>query len=163
MLTALEVPARWHLNHDHVAQPRARDEAAPGEDRDPAAQCIGVAQDVRAEKHGTSAIAKAENQRADVPASQRIETRHRLVEDDEIRLVQKRLRDADALQHAFGKLAQLQPALGADADFIEKRIDATAAVGGTESQQTTEIGHQLLGGEVVVEVGLLRPEAEPAL
>ena len=36
-------------------------------------------------------------------------------------LVDERLRDADALQHALRELAQLQPPLGADADFVEQR------------------------------------------
>ena len=42
-------------------------------------------------------------------------------------------------------------------------VDAAASVGGAESEQPAEIGHQLFGGEVVVEVGLLRQIAEPAL
>ena len=75
------------------------------------------------------AIAQPEDQRADVAAAERIEARHRLVEDDQLRIVDERLRDADALQHALRELAQLQPPLGADADLVEQRAARARALG----------------------------------
>ena len=65
-------------------------------------------------------IAQLQNQVADLAASERIETRHRLVEEDDLGIVDERLRDADALHHALRELAQLQPPLGADADAVER-------------------------------------------
>ena len=67
-----------------------------------------------------------EDQRAHVAPAERIEARHRLVEDDELRVVDERLRDADALQHALRELSQLQPPLGADADLVQQPVDARA-------------------------------------
>ena len=61
---------------------------------------------------------------ADVAAAERIEPGHRLVEKDHFGIVEQRLRDADALHHPLRELAQLEPALGADADAIEQRRDA---------------------------------------
>ena len=63
---------------------------------------------------------RPENQRAHVAAAQRIEAGHRLVEDHELGIVDQRLGDADALQHALREFSQLQPALGADADLVEQ-------------------------------------------
>ena len=48
-------------------------------------------------------VAQPQNQRTDVASAQRIQARHRFVENDELRIVQQRLRDADALQHALSK------------------------------------------------------------
>ena len=73
------------------------------------------------------AIAQPQDQRAHVAAAERIEPGHRLVENHQLGLVDERLRDADALQHAFRELAQLQAALGADADLVEQPRDARAA------------------------------------
>ena len=90
------------------------------ENGDAAAQRFGVAQHVRAEKHGAAAVAQPQDQRAHVAPAERIEPGHRLVEDHQLGIVDERLRDADALQHALGELAQLQAPLGADADLVEQ-------------------------------------------
>ena len=110
----------------HVGQPAGRHQASLRENRDAAAQRLGVAQHVRAEEHRAAAIAQAEDQRAHVAAAERIEARHRLVEDHQLRVVDQRLRDADALQHALRELAQLQTPLGADADLVEQPAGARA-------------------------------------
>ena len=117
------------------------DQAALREDGDAAAERFGVAQHVRAEEHGAAAIAQPEDQRADVAAAERIEARHRLVEDHQLGIVDERLRDADALQHALRELAELQPPLGADPDFVEQRAtrgrDAPPARSRTARRSTT--------------------------
>ncbi len=62
----------------------------------------------------------SQDQRADVAAAQRIEPRHRLVEKEDLGIVDERLRNAHALHHALRVLAQLHAALGADADAVEQ-------------------------------------------
>ena len=62
------------------------------------------------------------------PAADRIEARHRLVEEHDLRIVDQRLGQADALDHALRVLAQLHAALGAETDFVEQRGDATRRV-----------------------------------
>ena len=137
-----------------------RRQPAAGHDRDPAAQRFGVGEDVRAEEHRPPLVAQLEDQRADVAAAERIEPRHRLVEEDHLGIVEERLRDADALDHALRELPQLKAALGADTDAVEQRADALAAVGAGIAEQLPEVVEQLLGGEVVVEVGVLRKVAD---
>ena len=69
----------------------------------------------------------------------------------------------DALQHALRELAERLAALPADADLVEQRVHAPAAVGCPNAEQAAVVREQLLGGEVVVEVGLFRQVSEAAL
>ena len=85
---------------------------------------------MRAEENRPALIAQLQDQLPNVTPAQRIEPGHRLVEEDDLRIVEQRLRDADPLDHAFRELAELQPALGADADAIEQRRHARPAVDG---------------------------------
>ena len=151
------------LERQHLVQPAARHEPAAREDRDAAAQRLGVAQHVRAEEDRASAVTKTQDERADVAPSQRVEARHRLVENHEVGIVEERLGDADPLQHALGKFAELQPPFAADADLIEQAARAPAAFRGVVAEERAEIHQQLLGGQVVVEVRVLRQIADPAL
>ena len=93
----------------------------PDQNRDPAAERFGVGQDVRAEEHRAASIPELQNQVADLAPAQRIEPGHRLVQEHDLRVVDQRLGNADALEHPFGELSQLHPALAANAHFIEKR------------------------------------------
>ena len=134
-----ELPA-VDLECQHVGQAPRGDKAAPGQNRHPAAQCLRVAEHVRTEKHRAAAIAEPQNQRAHVAPAQRIQARHRLVEDDELRIVDKGLRDADALQHALRELPELQPPFGADTDVIEQLACATPALGAAVPKSAQSMG-----------------------
>ena len=121
-----QLPAA-QLEREQVRQAARRDQPPAGEDRHAAAQRLGVAQHVRAEEHRAAAVAQPQDQLADLAPAERVEPRHRLVEEHDLGIVDERLRDADALQHALRELAQLQPALGADADLVEQRATRGAA------------------------------------
>ena len=75
-------------------------------------------------------IAQLQDQVANVAAAERIEAGHRLVEEHHLGVVEQRLRDADALDHALRILAQLLAALRADADPVEQRATRAARSGG---------------------------------
>ena len=122
---------------------------------------LGVAKNVRAEKHRPPLVPEFEDQRTHVAAAQGVEPRHRLVEKDHVGIVQQRLRDADALDHALGKLAELHPALGAEADAIEQCAYARPAIGGGVSEELRKVMQQLFGGEVIVKIGVLGKVADP--
>ena len=81
-----QLPAA-RLEREHLGQTAAGDQASVGENRDAAAQGFGVAQHVRAEEHGAAAVAQPQDQRAHVPAPERIEARHRLVENHQLGIV----------------------------------------------------------------------------
>ena len=93
---------------------------------------------VRAEEHRAAAIAQPQHQRADIAPAEWIEARHRLVEEHDLRLVDQRLRDADALHHALRELAQLHPPLGADPDVVEQPRRARAALGAAIAEQAAK-------------------------
>ena len=143
------------LKREDVGEQADGSETSCGDHRDPAAERLGIRKDVRAEEHGPALIAQLQDERADVAASQRVESGHRLVEKDHLGIVQQRLRDADALDHPLRELPQLQPPLLADPDAIEQRADPRAAIGCAVAEQLGEVVQQLLGRQVVVEVRIL--------
>jgi len=151
-----------HLKRQQVRQQAARYESTAREDGDATAQGFGVGQHVRTEEHRAAAIAQAQDERAHVAAAERIEPRHRLVEKEHLGIVQQRLREADALEHPLRELAQRQPALGGDADAVERGRDAAPPIGGVHPEQPAVVVEQLLGGQVIVEVGIFRQVADAA-
>ncbi len=104
-----------------VGQAPGGGQPAAGDDSDSTAERLGVSQDVRAEEHGAALIAQVEDQMPHVPAAHRIEPGHRLVQEKHLRIVEQRLRDAHALDHAFRELPELQTTLGADARAVQQR------------------------------------------
>ena len=118
-----ELPA-LQLEREQFVEPPGCSQLALRDDRDAIAQRLGVGQDVRAEEHGAAARAKREDQIAHVTTAQRIEARHRLVEEHDLGIVQQRLRQADALDHAFRELPQPQPPFMAETHLIEHARDA---------------------------------------
>ena len=95
------------------------------------------------------------NDLPDLDPADGIEPGHGLVEQHQPRLVDERLSDADALQHAFGVLAQLnaggalQPHVGQDGG------NAPLALAGIEREQAGGEAQELGAGQVVVEVRIL--------
>ena len=58
---------------------------------------------MRAEKDGAALGAQAENEVANVTPAQGIKARHRLIQEQHLRIVEQRLREADALRHPLGE------------------------------------------------------------
>ena len=76
-------------------------------DRDPVAQRLGVGKNVRREKYRLAFVLQLLHQVANFAPPQRIQSRHRLVEENQLRIVQNGLRDSRPLQHSLRELAQL--------------------------------------------------------
>ena len=134
----LQFPAS-RLQGEHVGQPSGGDQASPGENRDAAAQGFRVAEHMRAEEDRPPFVAQAKDQRPHVAPAERIEPRHRLVQDDELGIVDQRLRDADALQHALREFSQLEAPLRADADLIEQAAGASRTLRAADAEQRREV------------------------
>jgi hypothetical protein len=115
---------------------------------------------VRAEEHRAAFVAQAENQVPDVATANGIEPRHRLVENDQLGIVDERLRDADALHHALRVMPEQPAAVGADPDLVEEPVRPRSALRPTIAEEPGEIREQFLRREVVVERRMLRQEAE---
>src|SRR5262245_39851720 len=82
------------------------------ENRYPIAEHFNIRKYVRAHEHGLALVPQRRNQIAYFASTNRIETTHRLVKKNYLRIVNQRLGQSNSLQHAFGKLSQLRvPAL----------------------------------------------------
>ena len=90
---------------------------------------------VRAEEDGAPAIAQRQDQIAHFAPAKRIEARHRLVEKHHFGIVDERLRDADALDHALRELPQRQPPLAGDADLSSSADTRRAPLGAVVAEQ----------------------------
>src|SRR5262245_52927280 len=104
---------------------------------------------MRAEEHSRAAVAQTENERPDVAPTEGIQTRHRLVEDHQLRIVEQRLGDAHPLQHALREFSQRKSTLRANANLVEQHAYAATALDGTKPEQRAEVRQQLLCGEIV--------------
>jgi hypothetical protein len=92
-----------------------------------------------------------------------VEAGGRLVDDDEARVAEQRLRDAEALPHPAREAAELLLADGEEVDALEQcahrlaprlRID--------DALQAREVVEQVLGGDARVDAEVLRQVAEDA-
>ena len=71
-------------------------------DGDAVADGFNLAEFVRRKEHGFALVLQALDDFADLHAAQRVEAAGRLVENQQIGIVDERLSQADALLHAFG-------------------------------------------------------------
>ncbi len=110
-------------------------DAALAHDGDARAELVHVAEDVRVEEHGLAALVQALDDALDLDAADRVEPGHRLVEQHELGVVDERLGDADALQHALGVLAQVRVGGALQADVPEQGLDALAPAARVEAEQ----------------------------
>src|SRR5688572_26020638 len=110
---------------------------------------------MRAEEYGLASSLQLQDQLADFASADRIEAGHRLVQQYNLGLVQNRLRDTDALQHAFRELSQRPVAKLREAGLLQYGVPTTAAVGRSQREKRAEVIEQLLRREVIVEIGIL--------
>ena len=99
-------------------------DAALLDEHDAVAGRLDFAQQVRVEEHRRAARAQLADDVAHEQAAERIEARRRLVEEDERGLVEQRLGEADALQHALAVAAQLAVGGVEQVDAREQLVDA---------------------------------------
>ena len=100
------------------------DQAAAGDDRDPVADQLDLAQQVRVEQNGDAATAQLLEQAADDAAPDRVEGAGRLVEQQQPRRADQRLGDAQPLLHPLRhRLHPLVPRL-AEPDKVEQLAPA---------------------------------------
>ena len=146
-----------------IRDPPVRDELALREYGDAITQRFGIRQHVRAEEDGASAIAQRQDEISHLAAAQRIEAGHRLVEKHDLGIVDERLRDADALNHPFRKLAKRQAPFAGHANLIEQRRHTPAPLRAVVAEQAGEVIEELFGSEVVVKVGAFGKVSDAAL
>ena len=95
----------------------------------------------------------------------RIETRRRLIDDQELRIVQKRLGDTDTLLHATRQRDQRSPAGIGEIDELQQVVDSPTCRGAAHAARGCQIGEELHRIQVRVDTEVLRqiPQYTPQL
>src|SRR4051794_35399222 len=113
---------------------------------------------MRAEDDGGAGLRAADDRLFHPPDAERIESRQRLVENEDVGIVNKSARNHELLFHAARQLARQRLAFIRQLEFVEQRIDFFANADDL-IQPRYEL-QVLLDGEVVEEPRLIRHERE---
>ena len=90
---------------EQLAERAGGDDPPVVDDRDPVAQPLDLAQQVRVEEHGRAPVARLADDRPHVVAADRVERGRGLVEDHERRVAHERRREPEPLLHALREAA----------------------------------------------------------
>ena len=143
-----------------VLRPALGDEQPAVDDRDAVADLLDLAEQVGVEEHGDAAAAQLDEQPADGPAPGRVEGARGLVEQQQRRLPDERLRDPEPLLHALRHRLDAAVARLGQADELEQLgALGRAALGAGEPLVQRE---QLVGARPAGEAEQLREVAERA-
>ena len=118
---------------------------------------------MRAEQDRLAALAELQDQVLDLPGADRVEARGRFVEDQQIRIVDERLGEADAARHALGEFAERPVGHVRQTDHLQQFVDALTAGPVVETEEPSVVIERLPGVEELVEVGLLGQEPDAFL
>src|SRR5206468_2706676 len=116
---------------------------------------LDVRHDVRREDDDASLRDLAE-EIAKAHALLRVEADRRLVHNDELRVPEQRLRDADALTHAAGVAAEAPVGDAMEVRELEQLLHAAVEVGPGEPLQPAEVEKELACGQLLVDAEVLR-------
>ena len=144
------------------------DELAAGDDRHAVAHELDLREQVRVQQHGHAALAQALEQRAHVAPAGRIQRARRLVEQQQPRVADQRLREPEALLHALrhrpdpparhlgeaDALEQVAPLGGAAVRAREPLVQLEQLVGRAPVREAEQLGE--------VAERALRPRRSPA-
>ena len=111
---------------DQLERRAGADDAAGGDDRHARAQVGDVLDDVRRQDHD-HVLADLGQQVEEAVALLGVEAGGGLVDDDQLRLAEQRLRDAEALAHAAGEAGQRLLAHVPEVDLLQQRLDGLLA------------------------------------
>ena len=141
---------------------RARgDELARGEEPDPVAQGLDLAQDVRREQDGEVALLhEPPEQREQLLHARRVDRDRRLVEDQDGRLLDQGVGDAEALAHAAGVRLGLAVGGVLEADLVEQLVDPGLGVGTRDAVELGGVAQVLAAGHAAVEADVVGQVAD---
>jgi len=113
------------------------DDLSIANERDLIASDFDFAQNVGIQKDGCTSVALGADDIAHQAPSHGIEARGGFVQKNDFRIVDERLGQADALEHAFGKTLQALAAMRSEPDEIDKIRDALAQPSGIHAAEPT--------------------------
>ena len=121
---------------------------------------FNFAEDVGIQKDGSSAVTLSTNHIADKPPTHGIEPRGGLVEKDQLRLVNQRLSQSDALEHAFREIAQALFPMRSQPHQIEKSRNTFAEPRRSHSAEPSVESQEFGCCQPGVETKILRQKAD---
>src|SRR5690606_37700745 len=161
---------------ERIEQDRARVEAALNRrDRivehlppamnhhDVLAELLGLMHDVRREEHGGPSLVLGAHERFELPHADGIEAAERLVEDDEIGLVEGRRDELSLLQHPLRKLLAALALDAFESDALEPAAHALRKTCPAHPFQTRDVTEEFADAHLPVDTALLRQVADPVL
>ncbi len=104
-------------------RPPGGSSAAVADDRDRVADLLDLGQDVRAQQHGDPGLGEPRISVADVADAGRVEPVGRLVEDQQVGLLEQRRRDREPLLHAQRVGAVAVTVAPGEADRLDRGVD----------------------------------------
>ena len=133
------------------------------EDRDAVADVLHVGQQVAGQQDRLAAAAELDDEVLDLAAADGVQAGGRLVEDEQVGVVDEGLGQADAAGHALGILADGAARARGQADHLQEHLDALAALAAGDLEEPAVVVERLVGVQEAVEVGLLGQEADAVL
>ena len=131
------------------------------EDGDPVADVLHVGQQVAAHDDRLALLLQVQDQVFHVPGADRVQAGGRLVQQDQLGIVDQGLGQADAAGHALGILFQLPPLGPREAHHLDQPPHPLAADFGRHVEQLPVEIERFFGVEEAVEVGFFRQVADP--
>ena len=131
------------------------------QDRDPVADVLHVGQQVAAQDDRLALVAQLADQVLHLGRADRVEARGRLVEQDQLGVVDQRLGQADPPLHALGVFAELACLAAFRPTMSISRSTRLRPLGRRDVEQPAVEVERLLGVEELVEVRLLGQVADP--
>lgn len=117
-------------------------------DGDAVRNALNFGEQMGIEEDGLAAVLELSKHVADLLAADRVNTVSWFVEDDEVRVVDKRLCKPQTLHHAFGVLADLHGAPVGHTDDLEGFVDAAVKVSSGDPGKLAEVVKHLFAGKV---------------
>ena len=166
-LHGVQIAAGNRLLPDAALEPRrqrlrlaGQQHASLVDDRHVRAQVAHVGDDVRGQDDD-DVLADVREQVVEAHALLGVEAGGRLVDDDELRVAEQRLRDAEALAHAAGEAAQRLLAHVVQVGLLQQRRDDVAPRRlVVEALQAREVVEQFLGRDFRIHAEILRQVAQ---
>jgi hypothetical protein len=132
------------------------------DDRHPVAQSLHLAQEVRVEEHGRSALAGLADDRPHVAAPDRVESGRGLVQDHQGGIAQQGGGKPEALLHALGEATGAVVGAGVEAGEREDAVDLGSPGARRHARQRGVEREHLSGGQPGLIAEQLGQVADPA-
>ena len=136
------------------------DDAAVADNRDPAAELFRLFEVVRREEDRQAAGVERPQKRPELQALFDVDAGRRLVEDEELRLVDERARERQPALLPAGDLRVLDARLRREAEALEERVGARGDCAPAQPVVARLEDEDVANREVAIEVELLRREPD---